>query len=163
MFGVLGSRLSARLFPRLRRSRAEVSYAPPSLQSRFDWRWREEFFHHPISPSCQSLQLKVCNQVRPMALPNICHRYQTKQSALLDATSLANIKLQFNCPAGCWLGAFRVHHRDERSAIALRRRQYRATRSHPGREASDYGCGGTIAPQSRIGEIPLGKFSSSGH
>ena len=81
---------------------------------------------------------------------------QRRQVATNDATSLANIKPQFNRSASHWLGAFRVHHRNARSAIAFR--QYRPTRSHSGREASDYGCGRADAAQSRIGEIPLGNF-----
>src|SRR5262249_3053686 len=46
-------------------------------------------------------------------------RHPKKTNSNDDATSLANIKLHSNCPAGRWLGAFRVHHRDERSATAL--------------------------------------------
>ena len=100
---------------------------------------------------------------RAAPLPNICHCCQTEQNAVLyNAPSLANIKLQRNCPTGRWLGAFRLHHRTDpaciqRSATALRRRQYRPTRSHPGREESDYGCGGTVAAQSRVGEITIGQ------
>jgi hypothetical protein len=90
------------------------------------------------------------------------------RALLLTTHQLANIELQSNCRAGGWLGVFRLHHRPgaasiQRSATGLRRRRYRPTRSHRGREKSYYGCGGALTAQSWLREIPVGKVSSSGH
>ena len=121
----------------------------------------------------QRIAANVTNLLEVQVLPSHCcavlrcfrpYHMLTENVSNYEATSLANIKLQFNCSAGRWLGAFSVHHhRDQRSAIALHWSQSRPTGSYPGRETSDYGCGGAVAAQSRIGEIPLGQFSSSGH